>query len=216
MRMDRSLFRLFGTMLLGCATTSHAGTLLYNNIADLPAVEFDQLNEQLFQSFTSGTTTLQMDDLKLNLLTGAFDGNSFNINLYSDNSNKPNTSLLLIATENDNSLTLTGATYDFSVPDFTLAANTEYWIGLTPSIASIDAKWGAATVAGGDTGTAGQTLDLGGTFFPTNSNFAFYMSIDAITPQQTGAPEPSSGILLAAGLAAAWWARRTGARILTK
>jgi PEP-CTERM motif-containing protein len=210
MRMDRSFFRLFGILLLGCAAaaTGHAGTLLYNNIADLPAVEDDQLNTPLYQSFTSGTTSLQMDDIKLNLLTGTFDGNSFTINLYSDNSNKPNTSLLLIATENDNSLTLTGATYDFSVPDFTLNANTEYWIGLTPTIASINAKWGGAAVEAGDTGTAGQTIDLNGIFFPTNSNFAFYMSIDAIAAQQTTTPEPSSGILFAAGLGAAWWARR--------
>ncbi len=210
-------FHLFGILLLGCAAsrTSSAGTLLYNNISDTPT-SANQITEAEYQSFTSGSTSLLMDDLKLNIVLGAPDSGTFNIGLYSDLSTKPDTLLLAIATESDSSLTLSNAIYDFSVADFALTANTQYWIGLNPNPGTVNAKWLSAPVQVGDTGTSGQSIDLGGTVFPSNQNFAFEMTIDAVVPQQGSAPEPSSGLLLAAGLAVAWWARRTGVSILTK
>lgn len=215
MRIKPSLFHLSGILLLGCAAcgTAGASTLLYYNLADTATV-YDQLTSTLYQSFTSGSTSLMMDDLQLNLLGVTPYTGSFAIGLYSDSSNTPNTLLLSIATEEDSSLTATAAVYDFPVADYALSANTQYWIGLAPT--TVDAKWGGATVQAGDTGTSGQSIDLGGLVYPSNSNFAFLMSIDAVPLTQSGVPEPSSGLLLGAGLAVAWWARRARAKILAK
>jgi hypothetical protein len=215
MRIDSSLFRWCGILLLGCAAakTGNAGTLLYYNLADSPAYVYSQLTESQYQSFTSGSTNLLMDDLQLNLELGAADSGSFTVGLYSNASNAPSTLLLTIASENDSSLSIAAAVYDFPVADYALSANTQYWIGLIPNSPPINAKWGGVHVTGGDTGTATQSIDLGGTVFPSNTNYAFYMSVDAVPLQQTGTPEPSSGLLLAAGLAAAWWARRVRAAI---
>lgn len=215
MRIKPSLIHLFGILLLGCAVcgTASATTLLYYNLADASTV-YDQLTSTLYQSFTSGSTSLMMDDLQLNLLGVTPYTGSFAIGLYSDASNTPNTLLLTIATEEDSSLTATAAVYDFPVADFTLSANTQYWIGLAPT--AVDAKWGGTTVQAGDTGTAGQSIDIGGLVYPTNTNFAFLMSIDAVPATQSGVPEPSSGLLLGAGLVVAWWARRAGAKMPLK
>ena len=129
---------------------------------------------------------------------GAADNGSFTVGLYSNSSNAPSTFLLTIASEGDSSLSIAAAVYDFPVADYALSANTQYWIGLIPNSPPINAKWGGVHVTCGDTGTATQSIDLGGTVFPSNTNFAFYMSVDAVPLQQTGTPEPSSGLLLAA------------------
>jgi len=203
----RPFLKLFGPLLLGCLVSGNAGaTLLYYNLTDTLNVA-DQVSEPLYESFTSGPTILDMDDLKLNLILGTADSGTFTIYLYSDSSDSPGTNLLTIATVSDTTLSTTEATYDYPVADYALSANTQYWIELVAGN-GVNAKWDGAQVAGGDTGTSGQHIDLNGAIYPTNSNFAFEMSIDAITPQTGGAPEPSSGLLLGAGLAAAWWLRR--------
>jgi PEP-CTERM motif len=217
-QIDGSFFRLLGFVLLACAAskTSNAGTILYSNSGDSFTTN-SQLTEVLYQSFSNGPSSLSLDDLKLVLDVKGTDTGTFTVGLYSDSSTAPGTLLLNIANVNDTSLTLTPTTYDFPVADFALAANTRYWIGLIPS-GSIQGSWESSNPQGGDTGVSGQFADYGGTVFgPVSPSTApaFQMIVDAVVPQQQGtAPEPSSGILLAAGLAAAWWARRTGATIL--
>jgi len=200
--MNRNFCHLFGVVLLGWATSNvWAGTILYNNLADTAYVN-SQLTQSEYQSFSSGGTTLYLDDLKLDLGKQGADSGTFTIGLYSDSSATPGTLLLTIAVVSDTSLSTTVTSYDFAVADYGLSANTRYWIGLIPN-GSIDGTWDAARVTGGDTGTSGQFIDLGGNVYGTDANDAFQMTVDAVV-SQSSVPEPSTGLLLCAGFAALW------------
>jgi hypothetical protein len=180
---------------------ANAGTILYNNIGD-PYTTNSQLTETLAQSFSTGSSALSLDDLQLVLDIKAPDTGSFTIGLYSDNSTKPGTQLLAIATVSDTTLTSTATTYDFPVADYALAANTRYWIVLGLTNGEVEGSWESSNPQAGDTGVSGQYTDYGGSIYivgPTTSP-AFSMTIDAVS--QTTTPEPSSALLLGAGLAA--------------
>jgi hypothetical protein len=200
---------LVGILLLASAASTAQATILYGNLGD-PFTTNSQLTESLYQSFSTGSSSLQLDDLKLVLDVKGPDSGSFTVGLYSDNSTKPGTLLLSIATVNDSSLTMTASTYDFSVANYSLAANTRYWIGLIPTPSSIQGSWESSNPQGGDTGVSGQYTDFGGIVFPVGPTTSpgFQMSIDAIAPTPPGAPEPASALLLAAGLVAVCWRGR--------
>src|SRR5580693_2903879 len=221
MRLNHSLFRLSRMVLLGCAASAAgSATVLFNNLSDTPNSNNGIYGNgagtdgSVYQSFSNGGTGLLLDDLKLDLEGAITPTGSFTIGLYSDLSTRPNTLLLSIATVNDSSLTTSPAVYDFSVANYSLSANTRYWIGLVGTSAS--SHWEGTTVQAGDTGTSTEFIQqTTGVVFPSDTNFAYMMTVTAVTAQ-SGVPEPSTGLLLGAGLAAAWWARRAGAKTSLK
>jgi hypothetical protein len=213
MRVNHSLFHLSGILLLGCAASTAGGaTVLFNNLSDTPTSNNGIYGNGLgtdgsvYQSFSNGATSLLLDDLQLELAGAITSTGSFIIGLYSDSSTKPNTLLLSIATVSDSSLALSAAVYDFSVANYALSANTRYWIGLVGT--STSSHWEGTPVQAGDTGTSTEFIQqTTGVVYPSDTNFAYMMTVTAVTAQ-SGVPEPSTGLLLGAGLAAAWCARR--------
>jgi hypothetical protein len=196
--------RTFFAILLGA--TAHAA-LLYNNLGDT-FYSNNQLTQSTYQSFSSDSTDLFLDDLKLTLDIKGPDTGTFAVNLYSDSSTHPGSLLLNIGNVNDTSLTTTATVYDFLIADYALTANTRYWIGLIPN-ASIQGSWESSMPAGGDTGVSGQYADYGSSVFlvgPATAP-AGSMSIDAVTSAAT-TPEPSSVLLAAAGFVVMLWLRR--------
>lgn len=184
-------------ILVFAGISAHAA-LLFNNLGD-PYTTNSQLTENLYQSFSSDSTNLFLDDLKLTLDIKGPDTGTFAVNLYSDSSTHPGSLLLNIGNVNDTSLTLTAAVYDFAIADFALAANTRYWIGLIPA-GSIQGSWETSNIQAGDTGVSGQYADYGGNVYVVSPATApaGSMSVDAVTSVAT-TPEPSSALLAAAG-----------------
>jgi hypothetical protein len=207
----KRVISLFGILIFGGTASAVAGTILYNNIGDTLTTN-SQLTEPLYQSFSTGATSVFMDDLKLLLDVKGIDTGSFTVGLYADNSTAPGTLLLNIAIVTDASLTMTATSYDFPVADFALAASTRYWIGLVPTPTNIEGSWESSNPQGGDTGVTGQFADYGGSVFPVGAATApaFDMTLDAVS-SVTSTPEPSSALLLMGGLAVMFWFARRAA-----
>jgi hypothetical protein len=205
MRVNRSLFHQFGILLLGSAAAmTGSATVLFNNLSDTPTSSNgiygngSGTNGSVYQSFSNGATGLLLDDLQLELAGAVTSTGSFTIGLYSDLSTKPNTLLLTIASVNDSSIALSPAVYDFSVANYSLSANTRYWIGLVGT--STSSHWEGTPVQAGDTGTSTEFIQqTTGVVYPSNANFAYMMEVTAVSAQ-SGVPEPATMGLMALGL----------------
>jgi hypothetical protein len=102
--------------------------------------------------------------------------------------------LLPIGSLSDNSIPSLPTVFDFPIASFALAANTRYWIQLGSTDGS-SASWEFSDNTGG-TGVATEFFfnRLTDPVALSNVNGPFHMRV-------TGIPEPSSVVLLGAGLA---------------
>ncbi len=177
-------------------------TTLYNNLYATsdggdPVATFGPLAD----SFSTGASSFSFGDLKLLVgATAPTDGGAFNVSLLADSSNSPGTTLNLLGTIQDSSLSPTLGILDLTFTPISLSANTRYWIEL----AGADAANGASAIWSFSYDFSGRGVgpelfsNANGIF--TNDNGPYQMQITV--------PEPLSLSFLGAGLLGAVALRR--------
>ena len=177
-----------------------------NTTANFPGQGSDHVavTGPLYDSFSTGSSSVDMVDLAISLSNGGVHTGSFTINLYADSSTRPGAFLATFGTFNDDVFgTATG--FDLlgaSVPPtLALAANTRYWIGLLDNGLS-NIAWSHAPDASG-TGVAGEFwANSPGGVLTVNANSdaatPFQMLVDATT---ISVPEPSTWAMMLLGFA---------------
>lgn len=157
---------------------------------------------QVYDNFTLGSNT--------NLTSIHFEGAYFNppqqgpitqftVQLFSDAGGQPGTLLQSVSVAGTASETFDGNfggfpfyTYSVALPNWAVTAGTQYWISVYPDLA-FPPQWGWASGNGGD-GVSYQ--DFFGARTPLAADMAFALDGSG----QIGTPEPSSLMLLGAGL----------------
>jgi hypothetical protein len=121
-------------LILSCAALSiaaaNAQTVLFGNLNSSVKGYFPI--GPIYASFSTGSSAVNLTDVKLQLefLDGAPMG--FSVGLYADSSTTPGGLIETIGSMNDSAISGNGAAYDFPVsPGIALAVNTRYWIGLS-------------------------------------------------------------------------------------
>lgn len=201
-------------LMLGCATTLFAvttggPTVFYNNLnADIGNWYFVDSIEgdgPLYNSFSTGSTGLVLNDVKVYLdLDDEVSGN-FTAGLYANtSSNKPGALIKTLGTFNDRATPADGDVFDVPVnPGISLNANTRYWIGMTSTDGSstqwastdetsgtgnISSEYNCRTAFEGETGASahprGQKRHGGRSSFQCFSNAVdpFLMEVTANPP----------------------------------
>jgi len=168
--------------------------VLYDDLALSQDGTGDSLNT-LGDSFSTGTNTSPLSDVKLVLVAGSpSDGGSVQVGLYSDTGTptapNPGSLLLNIGSLADSSLTSTPTVYDFSLATpYALADNTRYWVEISSSNGS--AAWEYSYNNAG-VGVVNEYWFDGSNLGP-NSGGPYLMSV-------TSVPLPASALMFAAGL----------------
>jgi hypothetical protein len=149
----------------------------------------------LADSFSTGSFTGNLTDVKLVLQGVSGLGGSTLVQLLADSNSSPGTPLATIATINNNALPLTHAVVDLPLATpYALAMNTRYWVELSPA-GQDSAQW--AWAAGlSDPGVAGEFFYGNGAVHTNGSPYLLQLSAAAV-------PEPSSYLLVA--LASLGW-----------
>ncbi len=198
---------------LAVAPAARATTVtLFNNLGDTPTgADSVASNTTLAQSFSTGSSAVTFTDLKLLLdATTPADGGATLVYLLADNAASPGAQLDTLGNILDSSLGTSPTTVDLSVsPGISLAANTRYWIELSPNLLQSDqiniaagsAEWNYAPPSGADTGVLGEYYDIGGGVPNLAEGSAYQMAITAGSAVTQPVPEPASFALLGAGLA---------------
>jgi hypothetical protein len=152
-------------------------------------------NNTLGDSFSTGTNTSPLSDVKLVLVANnPSDGGSVQVGLYSDigtpSTPNPGSLLLNIGSLADSSMASTYAVYDFSLATpYALADNTRYWVEVSSSNGS--AEW-VYSYSNGGVGVVNEYWFDGGAP-QSNSGGPYLMSV-------TSVPLPASALMFAAGL----------------
>jgi hypothetical protein len=155
----------------------------------------------LADSFSTGGASVFLTDVKLLLelqVTGA-GGGSMTVSLLSDNSTSPGSLLTTLATINDSDLIFgPPQVIDIPVASFALAANTRYWIQLATTTGSSTAIFWLGSLDTSGTGVASE--------FSSNSLLGVTANVNEGAYQMqvignSAIPEPSSVVLLGAGVA---------------
>jgi hypothetical protein len=199
------------------APTVGADTILYNNVDHsiyggggnygITNGTSDQASGPLADSFSTGSTTIYLTDVKVSLTYfGTIGNGSTHVELFSDSSTAPGTLLTTVGTLADTNLTGSLTIFDFTLSTpFALAANTRYWIGLVadPTNGSV-AAWSSSDSAAG-TGVAGQYLEYQGGIY-ANDNGPWNMEvIGSAVPEPSSIVSALSGVLCLAGFT---WCRK--------
>jgi hypothetical protein len=191
--------------LLACATPA-AAEVLYDSLTGQPsggASGFSSTAAQANLGFshtpdgdsfsTFGATTLTEVDLSLEAADPATTG-FITVTLAANGAgNTPGATLATLGTVNDASLSTTLSTVALSGLSDPLAANTRYWIVLTPSAATTSTSWSYEAATGG-MNVAGEYNYYDGSSSPNAAFTPYQMKVDV--------PEPASAALLLAGLCA--------------
>lgn len=158
----RTLIFLAGVAL--AATAASAQTTLYNNLNATignyyPITGPNQPDAgPLYNSFSTGSSALQLTDVKVNLeLMDAPEG-TVNMALFSNSGNYPGSVIQVIGSISDSAVSFSGGVYDFPVsPNVPLTANTRYFIGLYPTKPG---NVGTSTDWASTDSTAGSGIDV--------------------------------------------------------
>lgn len=164
----------------------------------------------LAASFSTGNVSLSLDSVALSLLSvDPSDGGMITVTLNGDSGTSPGTSLYMLGTVNDSSLTTTNSEYDLSVSGVTLAANSRYWIELTDNIGTSSMRWEYAIDNSG-IGAANEFYFYGGNVFP-DADGGYIMALTG-TSGVSAIPEPATFAvtLVGLGLVAGWKRKRFG------
>ena len=180
--------------------------LYRNDTANFPGQRSDHVavTGPLYDSFSTGSSSVDMVGGLISLSNGGVHTGSFTINLYADSSTSPGAFLATFGTFNDDVFgTATG--FDLlgvsAPPTLALAASTRYWIGLLDAGQS-NIAWSHAPHASG-TGVAGEFwANSPGGVLTVNANSdaatPFQMIIDGTT---ISVPEPSAWAMMLLGFA---------------
>jgi hypothetical protein len=112
------------------SSAANAQTVLYDNHQDAITAYYSVGSQgPLYNSFSTGSSTALLTDVKLSLETLSGVGStSMTVGLYADSSSFPGAQIQVIGTLNVGAPGL----YDFPVnPAISLNANTRYWIGVS-------------------------------------------------------------------------------------
>jgi len=180
------------------ATSNAASSVVYGNLGANEDGVISNTNTILStntlraQGFTTGSTTLTLQTIKLGLSAGS--ATNVSVSVYSNNSNKPGTLLFTSSSVSVSSQAL----YSFSFTGAELQASTSYWVS-----PNNDISWhiNADEASPDELNTSGyaylgtkQSANAGTTW--TNSALPYAVSISAAVP------EPSSALLSALGMLA--------------
>jgi hypothetical protein len=209
MKFAKAALLVFAVALL--LTSASFADVLYTQAFDGTGNAFSSQNDttggfglyaQVYDNFSVGSDSV-MTDVHF---TGEFfnppdhgDITAFTVQIYSDAAGQPG-SLLYSASVNGNGgeafLGTFGGfptyTYDIEGLNFNLSAGTTYWLSVYPDL-GFPPQWGWSSGTGGD-GISYQD------FFGARSLLANDMAFDITGHSQTTTPEPSSMMLLGAGL----------------
>ncbi|MFZ0638819.1 MAG: PEP-CTERM sorting domain-containing protein [Candidatus Acidiferrales bacterium] len=170
---------------------------VYNNLGSTsdgsdPISSFGPLAD----SFATGSSNFSFDSLTVLLDVSSTDSSgSVTASLLSNNSGAPGSSLLVLGTVSDLSLSTSLTDYTFSFSTYTLLADTTYWIQLSSSNGSV-AYW-AWSLDQSAQGVAGQFFSNEDGVFP-NTDGPYQMEVGGTGTSAT--PEPSSLFLAFTGL----------------
>jgi hypothetical protein len=145
----------------------------------------------LYDSFSTGPAGL-LSDVQLLLSGDNTSSGEVAFGLYADQSTSPGTLIVPLGSLADSSLTNTPSIFDLALSSgLALAADTRYWIGLSGATTT---AWAWSTDVSG-VGVESEFFANASGVYADDPNGPYQMSV-AVAPL----PEPSSFLLLAAGL----------------
>lgn len=185
-----------GLFLLGCASRSQAGTIIYDSTTNGNYGSFGLLSAGTYmESFSTGASPVVLTSVSAVFNWYANDTGTITATLLADAGAAPGAVLTTIGTATSG----TSATFTPSSP-YLLAANTRYWVQLTEPVqpGGAGAGWVWTFQIAGLTGVAGEYAYYNGTVHTTASfgSYLMQVTVDA-PPPPSGVPEPSSLVLLA-------------------
>jgi hypothetical protein len=207
--------RLITAAILGLACVSEgiakAGAI-YNNLSPAGPGGSSPFFGPLADSFSTGDSTSNLTDVKVELFRVNAGTGSTTVSLVSDANTSPGTVLATLGSVSDSSAPNNSTVYDFSlVSPFGLAANTRYWIELTPT-PSTQLIWDELSGTSG-IGVAGEYSFFNS--YGTVPNSAPYGPFQMEVITSTTVPEPSSlALFFVACLAGLPYHIRTRGRLL--
>jgi hypothetical protein len=225
MYMMKRLLNVGACLLLLTSASSAGSVLLYDNLD--PGGGGDSMGASapigngnsgmgipgigpLADSFSTGSNAGILSEVELQLqLVGNATG-SITVYLYSDSSTSPGTSLYTLGTIMDSAVSLTGTPpVDLSGLSYSLAANTRYWIYVADSnpAGPGTSLWWVAESTNAGMGTPGVANEYSFTaqaspqVLANNAYANFGTGPYEMSVTMNTIPEPSSVVLLGAGLA---------------
>jgi len=198
----------------GAAYAATSAVTLYDNLSETtqganPYSDFTL--GPLANSFSTGSTAVTLGTVSVSLQEAFFDPPSdyATVSLVADDNNTPGAVLATLGTVYDGQLSFTPTTYSFSGGE-QLTADTRYWI----EISGTDSSVGAWTLDGdgAGTGVAGEYFsNVNGVY--SSANGAYQMDVTAEAASVSAAPEPSTWLLMMAGIGGVGlWLRRANKR----
>lgn len=173
--------------------------VIYNNLSS-PTNVTDAVGPAwgpLADSFSTPTSAFELTDVRV-LLAGSPSAGSITVSLLSDTSTSPGAVLETIGSLSDNSLSSTLTAFDFPLAPYALHSSTRYWIELSANpILGSTAFW-SYSLDQNALGVAGEHLAN----YEGGSHWLVFPNTSGPYQMELGnaVPEPSTSMLLAAGL----------------
>jgi hypothetical protein len=183
----------FNLIFVGIIASINANAaVIYNDLSDISA-RASNVQHTLADSFSTGSGSESLTDVKLLLGNTSYSTGSFTVSLFSDNNTAPGTLDAVLGTIQDNTLSNSFTIVDLAVSGIALSANTRYWIELTSSNST--ALWAWANTSVSDVGTASEWYAESGYVY-SNDSGPYQMQINV---SDSVVPLPSTLALLAIG-----------------
>jgi hypothetical protein len=202
----------------GAANAVTSTNILYDNLyeATAGATPYSDFTlGRLAQSFSTGAAAVSLGDVSVLLQADYADppGDYGTVSLLADDSATPGAVLATLGTVDDGELSLTPTVYTFSGGQ-QLAADTRYWIEISGTDMSIGG-WNSESDDSG-AGVAGEYV-FNANGVSSDSNGAYQMAVTAAPAIVSGAPEPTTWLLMMAGIGGAGlWLRRAKASLASR
>ena len=192
-RFGKFVLAAVATAVLSLGSSVNAG-VIYDNTSQTPSgYDAAVTDGPLFNSFSTGGTVTPLSDVKLYLeSSNGSSPKSFTVSLVSDNSNKPGTPVVLLATIADSTLSVSGSIIDVPFSSIALSTNTRYWIEVDAGGVS-SVKWGYSPNLNG-TGINGEywAYNPGGVLTVSQNSAQNTPFLMQVTTAVSPVPEPST------------------------